>query len=76
MAGLDLVTMSRGSISVGRSGWRTLKNDFSLTERSAIEKLRARMLYKRLLRLRYTFPFKNKTPTKSAKSISSHLPVP
>jgi len=46
---------------------RCEKNDFRLIGRSAVEKLRARMPYKRLLRLRYTFPFKNKTPIKLVK---------
>jgi hypothetical protein len=52
-----------------------LQIDFSLTGRSAIEKLRARLRYKRLLKLRYTFPFKNKTQQNQAKSFFSHLPV-
>ena len=37
------------------------KIDFSLTSDPESEKLRARMPSKRLLRLRYTFPVKNKT---------------
>jgi hypothetical protein len=52
------------------------KIDFCQLSYLQSEKLRARMPYKRLLRIGYTFPFKNKAPTKSAISTFSHPPVP